>query len=112
MFQAIQIETQAEQQGLTLLHGQAAARRPSRKLALDRGEDAFDQRATPIDSLGECPSHLRSHSVEMPCFLPPLRWNHTPCSQFAAYVGVIPLAAVFSSAYRATGARFRRRPDR
>jgi hypothetical protein len=108
MFQAIQIETQAEQQGLTPLHAQAAAGRPSRELALDRGEDAFDQRATPIDSLGECPPHLRSHSVDAPCFVPALRRNHTPRSKLAANVGVVPLAVEFAVGQHPADGRFLR----
>ncbi len=51
MLQAVQIETQAKQQGLAHLHRQAAAWSASRELALDRGEDTLDQRAVAIESL-------------------------------------------------------------
>ena len=92
MPQAVQIETQAEQQGLAHLHGQAAAWGPRRKLAFDRREDTLDQSTTPIESLRERLPHFGAHAVHAPSFLPTLGGNHTLRSKFLSNVGVIPLA--------------------
>ena len=45
MPQAVEIETQSEQQSLTLLRAQRAARRTGRELAFHRTEQALDQSA-------------------------------------------------------------------
>ena len=63
MPQPIQIETQAEQQGLPHLHRQTAARGAGRELAFDRREDALDQRAAPVELLGKA----RRISARTPC---------------------------------------------
>jgi hypothetical protein len=62
MPQAIQIETQAEQQGLANLHAQTVARGTSRKLAFDRGEDALDQSTAPVQPLWKYPPHFGTHA--------------------------------------------------
>src|ERR1700674_4409796 len=95
MLQAIQIETQSEQQGLTHLHAQRTTWCPSRELALYRTEQAFDQGPAAIKPLRECPPHLGTHSAHAPCFLPALSGNHTPGSELLADVGVIALAVEF-----------------
>jgi hypothetical protein len=69
MFQPVQTETQSERQGLTRLHGPAAAWRTSRKFTFDRREYAFDQSAASVGSLRKGPSHLGAHSVDAPSFL-------------------------------------------
>jgi hypothetical protein len=92
MPQAIQIETQAEQQGLTHRHAQTASRCPSRELAFDRREYALDQCATPIGSLRECPPHLGTHAAHAPSFLSAFGGDYTLRSKFLPNVGVISLA--------------------
>jgi len=69
MPQVVQIETQAEQQGLPHLHRQTAAWGASRELAFNRREDALDQCATPIELLRERSPHLGTDSVHAPSFL-------------------------------------------
>ena len=76
MFQAIQIETQAEQQGLAPLCAQRTSWRANRELALHRTEQCFDQGPTPIEPSRECPSHLGPHSVHAPSFLAALGGDH------------------------------------
>ena len=58
MPQAVQVETQAEPQGLALLHGQQAAWGAGREFALHRREDALDQSAVPIDPARKRPPHF------------------------------------------------------
>ena len=89
---AIQIETQAEQQRLSFLHGQGAARCTSRKFALHRREQGFDQRAAAIDAARERSPHLGAHSLEAPGFLSALGGDHTVRSELLPDVGVISLA--------------------
>jgi hypothetical protein len=48
MFQAIQIETQSEQQDLTLLHTQRTTRCTSREFPFHGREQAFDQEAAAV----------------------------------------------------------------
>ena len=95
MPQAIQIETQAEQQGLPHLHRQAAAWGASRELAFDRREDALDQRATPVELLRKGSPHLGTHSVHAPSFLSTLGGDNTLRSELLTNVGVISLAVEF-----------------
>ena len=95
MFQAIQIETQSEQQGSALLCAQRTAWRMSRELALHRREQRFDQSPTPIEPLRECPADLGAHSVDPPRFLPPLGGDHMLRLELLPDIGVIPLAVEF-----------------
>src|ERR1035437_3183665 len=64
MLQAIQIETQSEQQSLTLLRAQRAARSTGRELALHRTEQALDRRSAPVEPLRKCSPHLGSHPMD------------------------------------------------
>jgi hypothetical protein len=98
MPQAIQIETQAEQQGLPHLHRQTAAWGASRELAFDRREDALDQCATPVELLWKGSPHLGTHSVHAPSFLSTLGGDNTLRSELLPNVGVISLAVEFASA--------------
>ncbi|HXN25188.1 MAG TPA: hypothetical protein VOA41_20835 [Candidatus Dormibacteraeota bacterium] len=77
MPQAIQIETQSEQQGLTYLHAQGATWRASRELALHRGKHALDQSAAPVELPRKRPPHLGPNSAHSPRFLPTLGGDHT-----------------------------------
>ena len=95
MPQAIQIETQAKQQGLANLHRQAAAWGSRRELAFNRGEYALDQRATPIQSGRKCPSHFGTYSAYAPGLLPTLGGDHTSRSQLLPNVSVVSLAVEF-----------------
>ena len=90
MLQVVQTETQAEQQSLTLLRMQRAARRTSRKLALHRTEQAFDQRSAPVEALRERPPHLRAHSVDAPRFHSALGGDHALRPELLPDVGMIP----------------------
>jgi hypothetical protein len=95
MPQAIQIETQSEQQSLTLLRSQRAAWGTGRELALDRTEQALDQGSTLVESSWKCSSHLGSHSMNAPGFLSALGRDHTLRPELLADIGVIPLAVEF-----------------
>src|SRR5436309_229713 len=92
MFQPIQIETQSEQQGLTHLHTQRATWGASREFSFDRREQALDQGAAAVKPSWEGTSHLGTHSVYAPGFLPTLGGNHALRSETFANVGVIALA--------------------
>src|SRR6202049_434368 len=107
MFQAIQIETQTEQQGLTLLRAQRTARRTSRELALHRREQRFDQGPVPIEPLRERPPHLGAHSVHSPGFLPALSGDHTLRPELLPDIGVVALAIEFGSGNNYAHARLR-----
>jgi hypothetical protein len=91
MLQAVQIETQSEQQSLAHLHSQRAARCTSRELALDRRKQALDQSATPIKPSWKCPAHLGAHSAEAPRFLSTLRGDHAPRPELLPDLGMIPV---------------------
>ena len=95
MPQAIQIETQSEQQSWTLLRVQRAARRASRELALHRTEKAFDQRSTPVEPSRKCSPHLGADSVYAPGFLSALGGDHALRPQMLPDVGMIPFAGEF-----------------
>ena len=72
MFQAIQTETQAEQQGLAHLHAQRPVRRSGAKLTLHRREDALDQSAASIEPSRIAPTHLDAESGDrsaIHCFI-------------------------------------------
>ena len=92
MFQAIQIETQPEQQGLAPLHVQRATGRSSRELALHRRKDALDQGAAPVELSRKRPPHLGPHATNAPSLLPALGGDHTLRPELLPDVGVIPLA--------------------
>lgn len=94
MPQAVQIETQAKQQGLPHLHRQAAAWSASRELALGRREDPFDQ-SPAVESLRKCPPHFGTHSVDAPSFFPALGGDHALSSELLADVGMISFAVEF-----------------
>jgi hypothetical protein len=95
MPQAIEVETQTEQQGLTLLRAQRAAGRTSRELALYRTEQALDQSAAAIEPSRERLPHLGTNSVHSPRFLPAFGGDHALRPQLLADIGVIPLAVEF-----------------
>jgi hypothetical protein len=56
--QAIEVVSEAEQQGLANLRGQAAPRSARRKFAFDHRENGFDLRALPILFPWKSPVHL------------------------------------------------------
>src|SRR5450759_4619948 len=92
MPQAIQIETQSEQQGLTLLRVQRAARSTGRELAFHRTEQALDQGSASVEPSRKCSSHFGAHSMDAPGFLSTLGRDHTLRPKLLPDVGVIPLA--------------------
>src|ERR1700675_3473131 len=92
MPQAIQIETQSEQQGLTLLRAQRTAGRASGELALHRTEQTLDQSTAPVEPSWKCSPHLGTHSVDAPRFLAALGGDHALRPELAPDVGVISLA--------------------
>jgi hypothetical protein len=95
MFQAIQIETQSEQQCLTLLGAQRATWGASRELALDGTEQTLDQSPAAIEASWECPAHLGARSVDVPGFLSALGGDHALRSELLPDVGMISLAVEF-----------------
>src|SRR5487761_352024 len=58
MPQAVEVETQSEQESLARLHPERATGRASRELALYRREQCFDQGAAPVEPSRERPPHL------------------------------------------------------
>src|SRR6202165_589107 len=92
MPQAVQIETQSEQQSLTLLRVQRTAWRTSREFAFDRTEQALDQGSAAVEPLRECSPHLGAHSMNTPGFLSALGGDHALRPELFPDVGVIPLA--------------------
>jgi hypothetical protein len=67
MPQAVQIETQAEQQGLPHLYGQAAAGSASRELAFDGRKHTLDQSAAAAEPRRKSPPHFGAHAVVRKC---------------------------------------------
>ena len=95
MPQAVQVETQSEQQGLARLHPERAAGGASRELALHRREHRFDQGAAPVELWRERPPHFGAHSAHPPGFLPTLGGDHALGPELPADIrSVIPLALV------------------
>ena len=92
MPQAVQVETQSEQQGLARLHPERAAGCASRELALHRREHRFDQGAAPVELSRERPPHFGTHSAHSPSLLPTLGWDHALGPELSADISVIPLA--------------------
>jgi hypothetical protein len=83
MLQAIQIETQAQQKSLALLHQQRGAGRSRRE------EESFDQSPTPVELLRKRSPHLGAHAVDAPGFLSPLGRNHALRAESLPDVNVI-----------------------
>jgi len=96
MPQAIQIETQAEQQGLAHLHRQAAGWGAGRELAFEQKKNVLDRGATPVQLLRKSPPHLSTHSARAPSFLSTLGGDDTLHPELMTNVGVITLAVEFS----------------
>lgn len=92
MLQAIEVETQSEQESLTRLGAQRTARRTWRELAFYRTEKALDQGSAPVEPSRKCSPHLGTHSMDAPGFLSALGEDHTPRPELLPDVGVIPLA--------------------
>src|SRR5271170_8492243 len=92
MLQAIEIETQSEQQGLTLLRAQRATGGAGRELAFYRTEKALDQGSAPVEPSRKCSPHLGAHSMNAPSFLSPLGGDHALRPKLFPDVGVIPFA--------------------
>ncbi len=92
MPQAVKVETQAEQRGLTSLDAQRAAGCAGRQLALDRREDALDQSAASVEAMRERPAHFGPDALDSPGLLPALGGNHALRPELLLDVGVIPLA--------------------
>jgi hypothetical protein len=69
MPQAIQIEAQAKQKSLTLLHRQRATGSSCRELALHRTEQTLDQSTAAIEASWEFSAHLGAHAMDVPGFL-------------------------------------------
>ena len=95
MFQAIHIETESEQQGLTHLHAQAASGSTGGELAFHRGENALDQVAASVEPSREGSPHLGADSVYAPGFLATLGRDHALRSELPANVSMISLAVEF-----------------
>ncbi len=92
MFQAIQVEAESEQQGLTHLRAQRLTRGPSREFSFDRREQALDQGAATVKPSWESISHLGAHSMHAPSFLSAFGGNQALCSKALADVSMIALA--------------------
>src|SRR5579864_8510104 len=92
MPQAVEIETQSEEQSLTLLCAQRTTGRSGRELAFHRTEHALDQGSAPVESSRKYSPHLGAHPMDAPAFLSALGGNHTVGPELLPDVGVIPLA--------------------
>ena len=95
MPQAIQIETQSEQQGLAHLHAQRAAWCTGGELSLHRREDTLDQGAASIQPSRKRPPHLSADSLDAPSLVATLGRDHALCSELPANIGMISLAVEF-----------------
>ena len=93
MLQAVQVETQSEQQGLAHLHPERATGRASRELALHRREHRFDQGAAPVELSRKGPPHFGPHSAHPPGFLPTLGGDYALGPELPAETRVIPRSA-------------------
>src|ERR1700721_1495562 len=96
MPQAVQIETQSEEQSLTLLCAQRTTGRAGREIGFNRTEHALDQGSTPVNPSRKCSPHLGAHSMDAPGLLSTLGGNHTLRPELLPDVGVIPLAVELS----------------
>jgi hypothetical protein len=96
MPEAVQIKTQSEQQSLTLLRAQRAARRASREHAFHRIEQALDQSVVPVEPSRKCPPHFGAHSMDALAFLSALAGNHALRRELFPDVGAVSLAVEFS----------------
>src|SRR5271167_2546023 len=105
MPQTIQIETQAEQQGLAHLGAQRTTGRPSRELALHRTEQTLDQSPAAIEASRERPPHLGAYSVQVPRFLSAFGGDYTLRPELAPDIGVISLAVEFGVGQHQSDAR-------
>jgi hypothetical protein len=95
MPQAIQIETESEEQGLTLLSAQGTTWCTRRELALDRRKQTLEQSTAPVHSSWEFPTHLGTHSVAAPGFLAALGGDHALRPELLSDVSRISLAIEF-----------------
>jgi len=92
MPRAIQIETQAEQQGLTQSRAQRTTGRASRELAPQRTERTFDRSTAATEASWERSAHLGTHCVQAPRFLSELGRDRALHPELAPDIGAIPLA--------------------
>jgi hypothetical protein len=92
MPQAVQVETQSEQQGLAHLHAERVTGRASRELALHRREHRFDQGAAPVELSRKSPPHFGTHPAHPPSLLPTLGRDRALGPAPPADRRVIPLA--------------------
>src|ERR1700758_4101927 len=92
MPQTVQVETQAEQEGLTHLSVQRTTGRPGRELALHRTEQTLDQSTAAIEASRERSPHLGTYSMDAPGLLAALGGDHALRPELAPDVGVISLA--------------------
>ena len=111
MPQAVQIETQSEQQSLTPLRAQRTARRTGREPALQRTEQLLDQRSAPVEPWRESSPHFGAHPVDASRFLSAIVGDHILRPELLPGVGVISLTVELAVRHRQTyesllGSRF------
>jgi len=99
--------TQSEQEGLTHLHAQRAARCGWCEPAFYRTEQALEQGPSAVEPLREGPPHLGTHPAHSPRFLPALRGNHTLRPELLPDICYISLAVKFGVGQHQTDARQR-----
>jgi hypothetical protein len=92
MPQAIQIETQAEEQSLRLLRAHRATGRTSRELAFHRTGQALNQGSAPAEPPRKRLPHLGAHSMRAPGFLSALGGDHALRSELFPDISVISFA--------------------
>jgi hypothetical protein len=92
MHHAVQIETQAKEQGLTHLHTEAAVGGASRELGLDRREYALDQSGAPVAPIRKTPAASRFALRARQASLAALGGDRGLRSELRLNVGAIPLA--------------------
>ncbi len=95
MLQAVEVEAQPEQKGLTHLFLKRATGHPSRKLSLHGREKRFDESTAPIELLRKRPPHVGAYSAQALGFLPALGRNHAARSKSLPDESVVPLAVEF-----------------
>jgi len=92
MLQAVKVEGQPERQGLADLREQATPGSAGRELPFGGGEDAFHQRPSPLERLGEVRAHLGADSVQVPNSFPASGRNHTLHPHLLADVAMVAFA--------------------
>src|SRR5581483_9959989 len=111
MPQAVKVVSQSEQQGLTALRKQAAARGSSCQFSCGHREDSLDQGAAAILFARKIGTHLRTNAMNPPGLFPTLGGDDAEGMKLLTNKGVIALGVELGigqhTADRSLGMRLR-----